>query len=125
MCTIAAGFRRSMVIVITIATPVVLSACGPIYDYTPPESPEGRVCAAQCVNTKSYCEQAEHSRYQQCQANYNLGQQNYQSCKAAGGTFCSSPSICLGPNTYRCDENYRACFSACGGKITARPTKSG
>lgn len=127
MDTIATGLRRATLITIFLTAPVMMSACGPsiIYDYTPPESPEGRVCAAQCANTKAYCEQAEQNRYQQCQMNYNLAQQNYQNCKNAGGSLCASPSICMSPNTYHCNENYRACFAACGGKVTAKPTKSG
>ena len=95
--TIQVVLHRTVIGAIAIAGPIFLGACGPIYEYTPPESPEGRVCVAQCSNNKSYCEQVVQSRYGECQARYNLAQQQYQSCKAAGGSFCSSPSYCLGP----------------------------
>jgi hypothetical protein len=102
---------------------IALTACGPqiVYDYRAPTTPEGRLCAAQCGNLKTYCDQAEQNRYQQCQMSYNLMLQNYQACREAKGKHCAFPSVCAGPSTYRCAEDYRACFTSCGGDITAKP----
>jgi hypothetical protein len=104
---------------------LTLGGCGPeiVYDYTPPQSPEGRTCAAQCANTKQYCRQSAESSYQSCQSNYQLGMANYNACKQAGGTLCSQPSSCVHPYTGGCDEAYRSCFAACGGQVQTRVVK--
>ena len=105
-----------------IATACLLSACGPriVYDYQPPETEVGRLCTAQCSNTKTLCTQSEEHRYQQCQSNYQLMLSNYNACVAAEGKGCISPTLCSPSSTYQCNQGFRECYKACGGQVTAR-----
>jgi hypothetical protein len=45
--------------------------CGPIYrtnySFTPPKTPEGKVCASQCDSTQLHCKQMEDMIYETCQ----------------------------------------------------------
>ena len=52
---------------------VLLSACSPafVYEYTAPDSADGRACAAQCNNQRTSCVQAEQNAVAQCQSNRN------------------------------------------------------
>jgi hypothetical protein len=104
----------------------VLAGCGPqiVYDYAPPQTPEGRACAIQCHSSAALCRQMQQNTYQQCQNTYNLMLQNYNACRENGGKHCSMPSICSSPSTSICDQNYRECFAACGGKVTSRVVES-
>ena len=99
-----------------------LSGCGPqiVYDYIPPASSEGRVCASQCQNNAVNCRQMQQMMDQQCRNTYNAMQQNYNACKESGAKHCVSPSPCPFSSTRECDQAYRQCFAACGGKVMAR-----
>lgn len=101
---------------------LVLVSCGPqiVYDYVPPDSAEGRVCATQCQNNASNCRQMKQMLDQQCRNNYNAMQQNYNACKESGAKHCVSPSPCPFSSTRECDQAYRECFAACGGQVIAR-----
>jgi hypothetical protein len=100
----------------------VLIGCGPqiVYDYLPPESEVGRACTAQCQIGANNCRQMKQMANQQCQNNYNAMQQNYNACKATGAKHCVGPTPCPYSSTSECDQNYRECFSACGGTVIAR-----
>ncbi len=99
-----------------------LTGCGPqiVYDFVPPESREGRICATQCQNAATNCRQMKQMVNQQCQNNYNAMQQNYNACKESGAKHCVSPTPCPYNSTSECDQNYRECFAACGGTVIAR-----
>lgn len=101
---------------------VWLAGCGPqiVYDFIPPESNEGRICTAQCQNTATNCRQMKQMVNQQCQNNYNAMQQNYNACKESGAKHCVSPTPCPFNSTSECDQSYRECFAACGGRVIAR-----
>ena len=105
------------------AASLALSACGPtiLYNYDAPATTEGKMCAQQCVNTKMYCEQSQQTVYQQCTSNYNMQMNNYNNCRRYEGNYCQAPPTCYAPNTWSCEENYRQCFTNCGGKVTATP----
>ncbi|MBK1704415.1 hypothetical protein CKO40_07660 [Halochromatium glycolicum] len=111
-------FARGSLMLVLIA----LVGCGPriVYDYIPPESTEGRVCTSQCQNAASNCRQMKQIMNQQCQNNYSVMQQNYNACKESGAKHCVSPSPCPYSSTLACDQGYRECFAACGGKVIAR-----
>jgi hypothetical protein len=100
----------------------MVAGCGPqiVYDYVPPESNEGRICAAQCQNTATNCRQMKQMVNQQCQNNYSTMLQNYNACREAGAKHCIGPTPCPYNGTTECDQNYRECFAACGGTVTAR-----
>lgn len=115
------GRRLALLSSLLIAT-VGLFACGPqiVYDFIPPESGEGRICAAQCQSTATNCRQMKQMVNQQCQNNYNAMQQNYNACKESGAKHCVGPTPCPYNSTSECDQNYRECFAACGGQVIAR-----
>jgi hypothetical protein len=102
--------------------PLLLGGCGPriVYDFIPPESPEGRTCAAQCANTQTYCRQSAEANYRACEASYQGALASYNACREANGRGCVSPPSCFYPSTSACDEGYRSCFSTCGGRVRAR-----
>jgi hypothetical protein len=101
---------------------MVVSGCGPqiVYDYVPPDTNEGRVCAAQCQSTATNCRQMKQMVSQQCQNNYNAMLQNYNACREVGAKHCVGPTPCPYSSTSECDQNYRECFAACGGTVVAR-----
>ena len=106
---------------ISLLSALLLTACGPyvVYDYTPPHSAEGRVCAFQCNNQRGYCYQVNQNNFQQCQNNHNQMMWNYNSCKQAGGQHCVYPQACVQQSSWQCDEIYRGCFTSCGGTVTS------
>ena len=108
-----------------LAVTLLLSACGPtiVYEYSAPKSADGRVCVAQCSNQRNSCIQYQQTIFAQCQANRNNMQNNYQQCVKAGSKNCTMPPACPSVSTWRCDEGYRACFTACGGHVTPRVVK--
>lgn len=109
-----------------------LSACGPIYQtqysYKPPKSSMGRMCAAQCIQNKSNCEQMCQIREESCRTKarqdalyqYELykAQQQVQSqpVKKTPQDF---------ENTWGCHQScdcgpaYNACYETCGGQVIA------
>lgn len=106
---------------------LLLSACSTVrYDYYPPTTEGGRQCVAQCSIGREICIGNENQRV----ANDRLAceqrhQWNYQNCirrasnKDEARSCARLQSNCwASTNTYRCDENYRACFVSCGGHIT-------
>lgn len=104
----------------------LLSACGPRYKYvyTPPNSAEGRVCIAQCMNSQQQCWYFNQISYQQCLNHRNYAMQNYYQCRNNAPTKetrnnCFVPPACFGPNNYYCEEGYRSCYQACGGRVDA------
>ena len=105
---------------------LALTGCGPriVYDLTPPETPEGRACTVQCQSSAALCRQMQQNVDQQCQNNYTLMLQNYQACRDSGSDRCVLPSSCTSGSTAVCDQNFRECFAACGGTVTARVIES-
>ena len=101
------------------------AGCGPtiVYDFVPPESPEGRLCAAQCSNTKVYCETTARAIHQSCESSYQMAVQSYNACKEAGRKHCLYPSACYYSGGSDCAANYRACFTLCGGRVQTRITE--
>ena len=114
-------FKR---IVAVVLLGLFLLGCGPHYQYayTPPVSPEGRVCISQCLNGQQQCWNFNQNAYQQCENNRSWAMQNYYQCQdnapdKKSRNRCMLPPACYSPSTYQCDENYRACSQACGGRV--------
>ena len=106
---------------LAVALPMLVG-CGPriVYDYTAPESPEGRACAAQCSNIQVYCRQSAESGYRACQASFQNALASYNACMEAKGKDCVYPQGCFYPDTSSCDAGYRSCFVTCGGRVQSR-----
>jgi hypothetical protein len=107
-----------------LALTIGLTGCGPryLYTYTPPTTPEGRVCIMQCLNSQQQCSNYNQNLYQQCQNNRNWAMQNYNQCQQnapdkKSRNHCMAPPACYAPSPYNCEENYRACYQTCGGQV--------
>lgn len=106
---------------------IALAGCGPLYrttyGYTPPSDRLGRLCSAQCGTTRELCranaQQRAQSEYTQCETR---AQQYYYQCLNAAGSAEQRQSCFLSQCNAHvfydgCDGDYRACYSACGGRI--------
>lgn len=104
---------------------LLLGACGPVYNteytFSPPKSETGRSCTYHCDTNKFQCRQIEDMHAQRCQEQAYWEQQR---CEAeiyrnkgrdpkwyeCGTSSCSA-------DYDRCEEQYRACYQSCGGKV--------
>ncbi len=93
------------------------------YEYSAPHTEQGRYCATQCAAIKDACQRDEIDR---TQYDYNLCQQRseyqYHDClhharSDEEAKRCFRQACWNNPNTWRCDENYRQCFTGCGGTV--------
>jgi hypothetical protein len=128
---------KSPTLVSALIALLALGACGPIYetvyDYAPPASAEGRMCAAQCASLGGLCRQNCDLREQRCLADarargardyeyYVRGQESKKApIKLSVSDFtnegeCYNSSRCKS----ECTLSYNQCFSACGGSVTSR-----
>ncbi len=100
-----------------------LAACGPIYEtrysFTPPPTPEGRVCLLQCDQIRLQCRQFEDMKKENCEQQNRWEREHYERCKNAGRKDCRYPSTYCSTNYDRCEEQYRICFQTCGGRVDA------
>ncbi|NOT83782.1 MAG: hypothetical protein HOP02_03165 [Methylococcaceae bacterium] len=113
---------------------ILIQACAnpkyqTFYNYDPPTTAEGRACTFQCENTKMQCEQVDQMRLANCQDRAELNfqrctdraQAEYDRCKASGQKYCIADycreETCN--NNGQCENQYRRCFSICGGKVTS------
>jgi len=93
------------------------------YEYVAPHTEQGRYCATQCAGIKDSCQGNEINR---AQYEYNNCQQRseyqYHDClhharSDEEAARCFRQACWNNPNTWRCDENYRQCFTGCGGTV--------
>lgn len=105
-----------------------LSACGPIYGtearLTPPESDQGRQCAAQCRATRQQCNDAAErradERLAQCERDADRA---YRDCRddardaearsACERRRCTRDAV----DVAHCETDFHACYSDCGGRV--------
>ena len=113
--------------------PLLLTACGPIYktqySYQPPQSDTGRMCAAQCVQSRGMCQQMCRAQNNNCemqaQENAAYSYHAYVKAQQAAGKKIRK-NIDDFDNSYMCNEscncrsNFNLCYSTCGGKVTSR-----
>ncbi len=102
--------------------------CGPVYrtdyQFTPPSSSTGKVCASNCENSKYQCQQIEQMRADQCQDRARLEMQRcednvrWREGREPKWYECGMDSCSA--DTERCESQYRSCFTACGGKVDAQ-----
>lgn len=113
----AAMILKKILLLLVVTTQ--LAACVTTrYEYDQPQSPEGRICAAQCLNSKQQCETMASMAYNQCQQNYRMAQHLYNECRKNNkkSHYCASPTYCYNERD-NCKSNYDLCFQACGGHI--------
>ena len=113
---------------------LTISACSPVYKtnytYTPPQDPNAKLCASQCLNTKTYCEQACHSRQDACEAEADRDARDayddYVKDREKKGRelkrdesyyqrSCGGENSCM----VECTTAYNNCFGTCGGNVTS------
>lgn len=114
---------------------ILVQGCGPqyqtFYEYTPPRTAEGRACATQCQTIQTYCRSACKSEENSCkqQERYEARQKydryvekqrasnskiertpsSFESYRSCGEPACST----------NCEEDFRVCYSTCGGQVKA------
>lgn len=105
---------------------VLLAGCSFVrYEYHSPATEAGRQCTVQCAAVREMCISNENYRSQIDKAACEQRNRwNYQQCvrraddkedaKACGR---AQPMCWSNTNTFRCDENYRACYVGCGGRV--------
>lgn len=117
---------------------IALAGCGPSYStkysFTPPPTPEGRMCAMQCLNTQSMCQQSCKSSRQSCESTARLRAERDYNRYVAEQTRAQQPvkkSVSDFYNGYscssdetsceaQCESTYRSCYQICGGKVSSQ-----
>jgi len=117
-----------------LAAALLFSGCAPIYETTyqfqPPPTHSGRMCANNCLLAKQNCQQSCQIQQQQCEEIERLrAQSDYQSylnqqlregrpAKKDVGSFYRGGYRCQASGCEDdCDENHRLCHSNCGGQV--------
>ncbi len=113
---------------------LLLSGCGPIYQttysYKPAPSSSGKLCTAQCFQTKNSCQQIcqlqdQNCRLQAHQEAYYRYSEYLREQKAAGkkarqqlSSFDHSYTRCN--NSCHCTADFNACYQSCGGQVMTK-----
>jgi hypothetical protein len=96
------------------------------YSYTPPESTQGKHCAAQCSVGKNSCEQLCVMKHPRCWANARNDAQKkfnvYKNYQLAHGLPVKkrvqnfeNTDVCK--HECHCRAAFNVCYSACGGQV--------
>lgn len=123
--------RNNKLFLLLILCFTLLTGCGPIYQtsytYQPPRSQNGKMCVAQCFQTKSYCQQMCQMQDQNCrmQAHQNAYYQfqSYSEEQRSQGKkidrsiddFDHSYSEC--GQKCHCTSDFNLCYQNCGGSV--------
>ncbi|MEO8400230.1 MAG: hypothetical protein ABI597_00355 [Gammaproteobacteria bacterium] len=109
----------------------VVTACGPIYQtkysYQPPHSDMGRMCASQCLQSKSSCDQMCQMRKDNCflhaRQNALVQFEAYKAEQKAKSKPVEKTPASF-ENTAGCDQpcncgfDFNMCYQTCGGVVT-------
>mgnify|MGYP000884198225 CR=1 FL=1 len=102
---------------------LVLSGCMTQYTYTPPTSPQGQRCVAQCSQQQQECKARENDRvaYEQPRCEHDADIE-YTACLVYSKgdkdkNACTRKSCYMSPSYYGCEEDFRQCFQVCGGTV--------
>jgi hypothetical protein len=124
-------------IISALAIALVSAACGPIYetvyDYNPPPTAEGRLCASQCTQIGNLCRQNCELREQRCLSDarqrgawdyedYVREQQARKEPVTRSIDDFTYDSGCYTASSCKreCNVSYNQCFTTCGGAVTSR-----
>lgn len=114
---------KSFVICASLAL-FLMAGCAEMFTHTvyhQPQSAEGRVCTSQCANAQQQCTSQKEAQHRECENQHRYAMDAYKRCKDAGGKECREPPSCSYPSYYQCENNYKTCFSACGGLMEEAP----
>lgn len=101
---------------------ILLCGCGPMYEtqynYAPPKSAVGVMCVSTCEANRGNCRQMQDMQKQNCE--YRADQEYHWCVKHSDDkhkdqcyrTSCNADYAV-------CDDQYRGCYQACGGTVTA------
>jgi len=119
-----------------VAATLLVVGCGPIYEtqyqMIPPADPQGRMCAAQCLQTRDYCrENCEMSSRECVDRARRRARHDYDdyvrerraknlSLKRDRESFVNTWECGASSCQSQCGETYRQCFSICGGQVNAQ-----
>ncbi|MFH2122059.1 MAG: hypothetical protein ABIJ50_01040 [Pseudomonadota bacterium] len=97
--------------------------CGPMYQvhyaFTPPPTPEGRMCIMQCEQLRYQCRRNEDMNKQNCENQNRWARMEYERCKKSGYQDCYDGRVWCPTDYEHCDEEYRWCYQSCGGQVAA------
>lgn len=126
------GMKFPFVSLLAAVAVLALASCGPVYqttyDLQPPDTPEGKICANQCVQIRQTCEQNCGFEYDRCMdREYREADRRYHDyvrerkrenkpIERSRSSFVYSYS-CNDSCTDECDVRQRQCHSTCGGEI--------
>ena len=122
-------------ILATVLIAVVVQACGPIYEtsyqFSPPQTAQGRHCASQCQELQGYCRRDCRAEARDCkedarrQARWDYERYVRQrraekkNVERSLDSFVSDYHCREDDCSETCEEDFRLCFSNCGGRVTA------
>lgn len=105
----------------------LISGCSTTtYQYVPPATEQGKFCIAQCTNARQSCFSDAESRAVRDRASCeSRSYQTFTLCLIQANTkdekkACEKrrPQCFEFANTAACEQTYRSCYAACGGKVT-------
>jgi hypothetical protein len=118
--------RHLATVFLSAAAGLLLAGCAAetvTYKLTPPKTPEGKACVDKCGEQRATCVNDQQSRFADCKVEYKETMAIYTRCRNSslstpGSQFaCEIPRACSFPTPEPCEQPYRACFEACGGKV--------
>lgn len=103
---------------------LIVTGCSTIrYEYVAPPTEQGRSCTVHCAGVRELCQGNEINRAQsERYACEQRSEHQYHDClhharNDDDAKRCFRSACFSNPNTWRCDENYRQCFTGCGGVV--------
>lgn len=113
----------------------MVSGCESVdYDYLPPASEQGKQCVVQCASVREECRRNENERVQfEKRACERRVESDFRACLSAANNKDQEKkcrerrdrvSCSVSDNLGRCDDEYKLCFSHCGGVINKVVTRS-
>jgi hypothetical protein len=122
--------RYLFVFLLMIAGVGTLVGCGPIYqteyDYIPPHSGIGKMCAMQCQQNKNTCEQMCQLKNDACRtqarqdAMYRYEMYRHRQRDIGRGINKGINDFNYGnycDTACNCDSSFRTCYATCGGQV--------
>lgn len=112
----------------------IMSGCSSapttVYNYSPPTSPDGRVCVDECQQAKNTCTQLCSKESPQCIYEAQQKAQKEQQAYAISQQMAGKP-VSLTPESFYddthcahtgcgCENQYKVCYQLCGTRTVVR-----